>query len=104
MTGRAAQELLGAQTIDGWSAQPGGGGRDGGGGVKKVKYAFKATRNVREQCQRGQFPTLFAQKITENAVFYLKVLPRHFLRKTIMLNFVLLKALFWKSYSPSLPD
>jgi hypothetical protein len=47
-TARAAQELLDAPTIGGGSARPQG----GGGGVKEVKKAFQAARNVQKLRQK----------------------------------------------------
>jgi hypothetical protein len=73
---RAAQELLCAPTI--------GRGVPGQGvvveGVKEVKQAFPATRNVQKWCQNSRFPTLIDLKIAKNAVFYLKVLNKIYSR------------------------
>jgi hypothetical protein len=44
------------------------------GGVKEVKEAFQAACNVRKRHQNGQFSALFALKIIENAIFWLKLL------------------------------
>jgi hypothetical protein len=40
------------------------------GGVKKVKKAFQAVRNVRKRRQKGQFPTLLALKIAQKKTFF----------------------------------
>jgi hypothetical protein len=42
-------------------------------GVKEVKQAFQAARNIRNWRQNGRFPALIDLKIAENAFFYLKV-------------------------------
>jgi hypothetical protein len=67
---KVAQELLGEPSIKG--------GVPGHGvvveGVKEVKQAFQAARNVRKRCQNGWFPTIIGLRIAKNAVFYLKVL------------------------------
>jgi hypothetical protein len=45
-------------------------------GVKEVKEAFQAARNVQKRRKNGRFPALVKLKIAKNAVFYFKVLSK----------------------------
>jgi hypothetical protein len=62
---RVAQELLGAPTIGGGSAQVGG----GVGGSQRSQINPQASKNVRKWHQNGRFPALIDLKITKNALF-----------------------------------
>ncbi len=62
---RAAQELLGALTVGGGSA----GQRVVAEGVKEVKYALQAARNVQKWHKNSRFTAHTDLKIAKNAVF-----------------------------------
>jgi hypothetical protein len=67
---RAAQKLLGAFNISGGSARQGG----GGGGSQIIQISLPSLPKYTKRRQNGQFPALIILKITENSVFYFKVL------------------------------
>ncbi len=66
---RAAQELLGAPTIGRGSARLG----DDGGGSQRSQISLLSRLECMKTVPNSQFPALFAVKITENAIFFLKV-------------------------------
>jgi hypothetical protein len=99
-------KLLGAPAIGGGSARAG----KGGGRSQRSQIRPQAGQNLRKG-QRKWAPALIDLKIAKN-IFYLifgeqDILPRHFLRNTLIKKFVLIKLLwsytcsmFWKSYMP----
>jgi hypothetical protein len=61
-------------------------------GVKEVKLAFKAARNIQKWHKTGIFPHLLIKKTPQRCFFYLTstILQRRFLRNTsILKNFII---------------
>ncbi len=67
---RVAPELLGAPTIGGGSAWPGGGGGE-------VIYTFTAIRNSQKRRKNGCFAHVFAYNSPKTPFFALKYLTRY---------------------------
>jgi hypothetical protein len=61
---RVDQELLGALTISGGSAWPGG-----GGGGSQSQISLPSHTECTKIAQNGQFPALIDLKIVKNAIF-----------------------------------
>jgi hypothetical protein len=70
---RAAPELLGAPTIGGGSARPGG----GGGEIHRSQYTFTAERNSQKRQKTGGFAHVLAYKSLKTLFFALKYLTRY---------------------------
>jgi hypothetical protein len=105
---RAAQELLGALTIGGGSARPGG----GSGGSHRSQISLPSHPECMKTAQKRLFSPTYWFKNAVNTVFYLKVLNKMYSQDVFwgIHNFLkkfLLKALwsytfsnFRKSYMP----
>jgi hypothetical protein len=74
---RAAQELLGVPTIGGRSARP----EAGGGGSHRSQISLPSHLKHTKKAQKCPVSCPIDLKITENGVFYLKVLNKIYFRE-----------------------